>query len=279
MKTNNKHILLPTDFSDNSWSAIVYTLKLYANENCTFYILNSAYPSVSSISDKYSKVFKDTEEKAKKDLLEIRALAEATDANANHEFQVILSLENLNWAIEKAIDKHKIDLVALGTKGATGAKEFFFGSNTVRIIKKIRSCPVLIIPEDYDFVTPKQIAFPTDFNRLYGAEELKPLKYLASLFNSKIQIVHINKEDELDSVQKRNLSLLKSHLDTFKHSLHLVSHYSNKATEIKKFIEELDIDILVMVNYEHSVIEQIFNEPVIKKIGFNPTIPFLVIPG
>lgn len=91
--------------------------------------------------------------------------------------------------------------------------------------------------------------------------------------------MHINKEDELDSVQKRNLSLLKSHLDTFKHSLHLVSHYSNKATEIKKFIEELDIDILVMVNYEHSVIEQIFNEPVIKKIGFNPTIPFLVIPG
>ncbi|GAL72486.1 hypothetical protein JCM19302_1608 [Jejuia pallidilutea] len=36
MKTNNKHILLPTDFSDNSWSAIVYTLKLYANETARF---------------------------------------------------------------------------------------------------------------------------------------------------------------------------------------------------------------------------------------------------
>jgi len=279
MKTNTKNILLPTDFSDNSWSAIVYTLKLYADESCTFYILHSAYLSVSSISDKFSKVFKDVEEKAKTELLEIRTLAESADANANHEFEVILSLENLNWAIEKAIDKYKIDLVALGTKGATGAKEFLFGSNTVRIIKKLRSCPVLIIPEDYDFVTPKQIAFPTDFNRFYEAKELEPLKALAALFNSKIQIVHINNEDDLNSVQKQNLASLKQYLGTFEHSLHIVSDYSKKVEEIKNFIKELDIDILTMVNYEHSFIEGIFNEPIIKKIGFNPTIPFLVIPG
>lgn len=278
MKTNTKNILLPTDFSDNSWSAIIYMLKLYADESCTFFILNSAYLSVSSISDKFSKVFKDAEEKAKIDLLEIRDLAEKTDANANHEFEVILSLENLNWAIEKAIDKHKIDLVAMGTKGATGAKEFLFGSNTVRIIKNIRSCPVLIIPEHYDFVTPKQMAFPTDFNRFYGDKELQPLKDLASLFNSKIRIVHIKDEDDLDDDQTKNLALLKQHLSTFEHSLHLVSDYSKKTAEIKNFIEELDIDLLAMVNYKHSFLEQIFNEPVIKKIGFNPTVPFLVIP-
>jgi hypothetical protein len=27
-----KKILLPTDFSDNAWNAIIYALKLYANE-------------------------------------------------------------------------------------------------------------------------------------------------------------------------------------------------------------------------------------------------------
>ena len=36
-----QHILLPTDFSDNALAAIEYTLKLYANEPCTFYFLHA----------------------------------------------------------------------------------------------------------------------------------------------------------------------------------------------------------------------------------------------
>jgi hypothetical protein len=34
-----------------------------------------------------------------------------------------------------------------------------------------------------------------------------------------------------------------------------------------------------MLSYKHSLIEKIIKEPVIKKIGLKPTIPFLVIPG
>ena len=37
--------------------------------------------------------------------------------------------------------------------------------------------------------------------------------------------------------------------------------------------------MLVMVNYKHSFIESILNEPVVKKIGFQPMVPFLVIPS
>jgi hypothetical protein len=54
--------------------------------------------------------------------------------------------------------------------------------------------------------------------------------------------------------------------------------YDKKTKEIIDFVEELDINILAMVNYKHSFIEKIINEPVIKKIGFNPKVPFLVIP-
>ena len=39
------------------------------------------------------------------------------------------------------------------------------------------------------------------------------------------------------------------------------------------------IDLLVMVNYKHSILEQIIKEPVIKKIGFNPHVPFLILPN
>ena len=55
-------------------------------------------------------------------------------------------------------------------------------------------------------------------------------------------------------------------------------NYSKKSTEINDFSSELDINMLAMVNYEHSFIEKLIKEPVIKKIGYHPPIPFLVIP-
>jgi MinD superfamily P-loop ATPase len=54
--------------------------------------------------------------------------------------------------------------------------------------------------------------------------------------------------------------------------------YAKKTQEINDFIEELGVNILVMINYKHSLIESIVKEPVIKKIGFKPIIPVLVIP-
>lgn len=142
----------------------------------------------------------------------------------------------------------------------------------------MRLCPVLVVPEAYDFIAPKQIAFPTDFNRFYSDIELNPLKNLATLFNSKIRIVHINKEDELNDIQEYNMVSLKNLLEDFDISFHWLPDYTKKAKEIKDFIDDLHIDILVMVNYKHSFIESIINEPVISKIGFHPIVPFLSIP-
>lgn len=275
MKIN---ILLPTDFSDNSWNAIVYALKLYSEEECAFYFLHSTKINVSRMAIISDKFLKAMNENATKELIELKEMAETSNANPNHDFYTILSSEDIKGAIETAIKKHHINLVIMGTKGATGAKELFFGSNTVTIIKKMRLCPVLVVPENYDFVVPKQIAFPTDFNRLFNCTELTPLKNLASLFNSKIRIVHINKEDLLNDVQEYNMVTLKNYLEEFDVSFHWEPDYTKKAKIIEDFIEELQIDMLVMVNYKHSYIENIIKEPVISKIAFNPIIPFLSIP-
>ncbi|MFD1163942.1 MULTISPECIES: universal stress protein [Hwangdonia] len=273
-----RHILLPTDFSDNSWSATVYALKLYANEPCTFYFLNSVNIKVSKLSNLSNKLLKIMREDAKTELKDLKALAETSTANPNHDFKTILSSEDLLSAVKNAVKKWQIDLIVMGTKGATGAKEFFFGSNTVRVINSFRNCPVLIVPEEYDFITPKQIAFPTDYNRFYGMDEIEPLTKLADLHDSKIRIVHINEKEELSDIQEYNLMILQSHLNNHDYSLHWMPKYDKKTAEINDFIEELDIDMLAMVNYKQSFIEKIVNEPIIKKIGFKPTIPFLVIP-
>ena len=196
MKTN---ILFPTDFSDNAWSAAVYALHLYKETECKFYFLHSTKMTVSTMSNFSNKLLKVMSDNALKELNDLKSMAENSNANANHEFEIILSTEDLQNAIETTIQNYSIDIIVMGTKGAAGAKGFLFGSHTVRIIKKIKNCPILIVPEEFDFGEPKQIAFPTDFQRFYG-EELLPIKRLAELYNSKIRILHISEEDKLSQL-------------------------------------------------------------------------------
>ena len=273
-----KKILLPTDFSDNAWNAIIYALKLYANETCDFYLLNSIKIKGSTMSNFSSKLSSTIRKSAFKDMLELKQMIERVNANANHNFEILVSNADLKDALETAIKKHTIQMIIMGTKGASGAKEFFFGSNTVNVINKVRLCPILTIPDQFDFVEPKKIAFSTDFNRLYKEEELAPLKEITDLYNSEINIVHLNNEEHLNEVQEYNSKILENDLKDYNHHFFWIPNYGKKANDINDFIKEQNINMLAMVNYKHSFIEKITKEPVIKTIGFQPFIPFLVIP-
>lgn len=269
-----KRILLPTDFSDNAWSAAVYVLKLYVDEVCEFYFLHAL--AQSSLLSR--KTIETQQETAKHELIELKDMAELANANANHSFDIILSSDPLKSAIDEAIKKHHINLIVMGTLGATGSKALFFGSHTINIIQKIKSCPVLVVPQEYDYEVPTQLAFPTDFKRFYSEAELRSLKELASVFHSKIRIIHINVEEKLSEIQHYNRIKLNDYLANYIHSFHWIPNYTTKTKALNEFIRDLNINMLIMVHYKHSFIEKILKEPILKKIGFQPIIPFLVIP-
>jgi len=217
-------------------------------------------------------------ESSLKELKKLKKMAESSDANDRHSFAISLTNNDFEQAVINAIKTYKIEMVVMGTKGATKAKSIFFGSNTVNIVKNNTYCPTLIIPEGLDFSKFEQIAFPTDFKRFYG-DELQVLKDLASLYNSKIRIVHVNKEDNLSDAQNYNLAMLKAYLEDHRHSFHWMPDNARKTEEINDFILRQAVDMLVMINYKHSFFESIVNEPIIKNMGFSPKIPFMVIPA
>ncbi|WP_298541387.1 universal stress protein [uncultured Aquimarina sp.] len=278
-----KRILVPTDFSNNAYSALFYATRLFQEHECQFYILNTFEVNTPVLTGRM-----DT---SKGDLLYQKLSGKSNDGltqtfhsitkdteDLDHTFETISVSKDLTETINKTIKKKNIDLVVMGTKGATGATSLFMGSNTVKVVQKIHNCSVLVVPDEYDFEKPMEIAFPSDFRRFYITQELKPLIDIASLFGSNIRIFHIHEDEKLDDIQEHNYHSLKNHLADFTHSIHWISKEGQKARLINDFIDELDIDLLVMVNYRHSLMESITNEPVIKKLGFHASVPFLVIP-
>jgi nucleotide-binding universal stress UspA family protein len=272
-------ILLPTDLSDNSWNAMVYALHMFKDTPCVFYILHSYKITASSMSNISNKLMTTLKEKAADELYDYKCQLQDAKINPEFEFEIILSSRDLLDAVNVAVEDYLIDYIVMGTKGASKTKGFFYGSHTVKVLNKVKTCPVLIVPENYEFTQIHQIVFPTDYNRFYDDKELRPFKVIASLQNAAIKVLHINVETHLSDIQNYNKTMLNEYLNKYNHSFHWMPDYTNKVEEINTFIIDLNIDLLVMINYEHSLVESIFNEPIIKQISFKPRIPFLVIPG
>jgi nucleotide-binding universal stress UspA family protein len=195
-----------------------------------------------------------------------------------HSFQTISRQGELVAIVSELVEALEIDLVVIGNKGRSELEAIFFGSNALHIIGEIKKCPILTIPKELDFKPPKSIAFVTDYSRPYDAGLLHPLVTMANRYGAKIRVMHINETEELSRAQDINLGILMEYLKPYNCTAHWMPLYKSKATAIHDFLRELDIDILAMVNYQHSLIQELTHEPVIKRMAFNPDIPFLVIP-
>ncbi|MBA6152485.1 universal stress protein [Gelidibacter maritimus] len=272
------HILLPTDFSENAWSAALYAIRLYAKVPCTFYF-SHAWTFVNTGSRTYiSPSYIDQLQNTSKEQLEtLKERAKFVSPNSEHKFESIFSEDYLTASIKTAIQDNAIDLVVMGTKGATGAKELLLGSNSVNVIKKVKLCPVLLVPYNYEYATTDRMAFATDFKRPYG-DEIRPLLSLAKLQKSDLEILHISGPDDLTEKQQNNLNALTQHLKDQPHNIHWIPEIGTKEEIISAFIEENNIKLITMINYTHSFLEYVLNEPVIKKLGYHSPIPFMVIP-
>ncbi len=279
-----RRVLIPTDFSANAWNAIEYTLNLFRDQFCTFYLLNTYTPAIPHsrfmapirngllVED---AVRIDSQQRLDKTLRSIKK----RHTNHKHRFELISSFNLLIDEMVNAIDTFSIDLVVTGTKGASGIDEVFMGSNTVRMIKNIKNCPVLAIPQKFNYRAPQEIAFATDFNRFYSATELMPLIEMAQTFNAVLRIVHVQYEIKpLSEIQQFNMNMLRKYLKGVEHFIHTVSELNSVSRTLEIFSQELGIHLLAMLNYHHSYMEKMVREPIVKRTAFHTQIPLLVIP-
>ncbi|WP_116769530.1 universal stress protein [Maribacter litoralis] len=273
-------ILLPTDFSENALTAIRYALTLYKDLKCTFFLLNSYMPPVyhteylmgSPAQIGLGDIVQQNSQDNLKNLKE--KLLKEFD-NPLHTFITHSALNVLSSEVSRTVEAEDIDIVVMGTQGATGAKEILLGTNTVHVIKNSK-CPVLVIPSKFEYEAPEQILFPNDYEVSLDKNSLSQLLKIVNSHISQVNVMHVYTGDDLTTVQQKNKEKLAQVLSK-NAFFHEVS--SNEIiAAINEFQVKQKINLLVMVQNKHTFLERLFIEPVIKKIGFHVTVPFLIIP-
>jgi nucleotide-binding universal stress UspA family protein len=277
-----KRILLPTDFSENAYNAISYAVQLYKDIKCKFYILHTYTPvsiSAGRMVDNYSSFdLQDiTKETAERKLKGIEDRLKTEFNNANHTFITMVSFNTLTSEMVEVVKKKEIEFVIMGTKGATGAKEIFIGSNTMQTIKNLK-CPVIAIPSGFKYEKPSEILFPTDYKIHKANKYLSLIKELCENNNSKLHILNVSQDISLKEKQEQTETFLD---DFFKETIHLFHNTENQdlVKAIITFKKTYKINFLIMVHNEHNFFENLFFKPVVNQMVYHTNIPFLVIPS
>lgn len=274
-----KNILVGTDFSNDAYAALFYATQLLVSKPCTFYVLN-VFDELTPLELRNSPLLvgKELLDRLK---LESQEKLIATfhkimmdNRNPHHEIHILSKHGDLVRIMKNSIDTYNIDIVVMGSKGNTGAKERFLGSNTIQVANAISRCSILTVPKQIDFKTLKKIAFVTDFKKGCTEKSILPLLFLGSLTGASIQVMHITEEAILNKEQESKRKLLELCLKDVDHSFHWVEEFDDKAVVIRSFLRKSSIDMLAIVHHKHGFLNRFLHKPVLR----NVSIPFLILP-
>ena len=142
MVTSVKKILVPLDNSKNSFrglSTAIYFAKL---SGAKIIALHAVYAPPKGDFDTSGRFNKDH----KKQLDSMMNIAQNQCEKAGVDFDEKIVYGNPGYEIAKFANasRNKIDLVVIGSRGRSSAKEIFFGSTSQFVLHKVKP-PVLVI--------------------------------------------------------------------------------------------------------------------------------------
>jgi nucleotide-binding universal stress UspA family protein len=279
MEEIKKTILFPTDFSESAHNAMRYGLQLYKGRGYKYILLNTVEPATASSSAgmivNMSEIMaKDSLEGLKKDKQWIEGLPEANGC----EIETVQMFGEFVSCLRHIIRDKKVDMVVMGTTGASGLKEFFVGSNAAAVIQDI-SIPTLTVPFNADFDGIKRIVYATDLKPFKGLEFLRFLKDIVNRREADLSILHVVKSSSKITEGDKNVA--KDQLGEYFSDID-VDFASVEAEDTVEGIQGFmrsnkDVDLLTMVPRKKNFFEKIFSKSVAKKVAYHSSIPMLTL--
>lgn len=274
-----KVILVPTDFSENANTAIEYACELGNSISAEVLITHVYTPAVtknniinSLIQDEINEARKLAEEKLK--IITNTINKQYTEIESGYEFRVGAIVDEVN----QLVSSKKINLIVMGTEGASGIGKYFFGSNTSHIIER-GMCPVLAVPKDSPFHPPKRIVYATDFND----KELKKLVNIISIaeaFNAEITMTHITTEEAAllsEEMLKRNFANRVKEIYDYSPISYLVKYEESIIRALDTIVDQVNADWIAMLTHKRSFFEEIYDPSLTKEMAFHSKIPLLAL--
>lgn len=266
-----KKILVPTDFSPVADHALTYAMEVGASFNSELLLYHVYH--VSKVD--YNRDFPADEQPLKKELERKMELTQL-------KFQEGIAEKGLNVSgkvarepilalFERKVEEHDVDMIVIGSKGASGMKKVIFGSVAATALNMAK-IPVFIIPPGSTTPPIKHIVLAVD-NLTISKTVLAPLQQLAAAFGAKVTLLNVKTGTTTAVTHKTGV-----HLDGIESIYKEVPLYNTINDTISKFVKTVDCDVLCMVRRDKGFFERLLQGSNTVNQAYRNQLPLLVLP-
>jgi nucleotide-binding universal stress UspA family protein len=269
-----KKILVPCDFSSQSQQAFQAAMNIATQANAIILLLH-VLPSPALYTTGVAgeplaldpSYFARMEDDAKK---ELEKMAKKSDRAGRVRTQV--EYGSLTAAIENTIATHSIDLVVMGTSGASGVKELFIGSNTEKVVR-FSPVPVLTIRNAPALKSIKDILVPSTLD-LNQTEFIHKLQELREFFGATLHILVVNTPAHFrsDAEGREALDAFVKHYSLNNVKVHF-RNYLHEDSGIASFAVSEKMDLLAMATHARKGLAHLFSGSVTENVVNHLSLP------
>ena len=257
-------VIVPIDFSDTSLNAAEYAARFlaghYGVEMILYHCFEMEYGDVNALENL---------ENLKSRLLDITPLNITLLTEQSEDF-----LEEL----EKLARHRQADLVIMGiTGGKSRTEQRFMGSNTLKLAEN-KYIPVLIVPENSKYIGMKNVLLATDLKDVLNTIPSAPIKKILKEFNLSLHVINVNEEHYIALTEEHEAekAKIREMFSDFNPEFYFLRLFDVEEA-INQFALDKNIDLIINVHKEHSLISRIFKESHTKKLAFQSQVPLLVV--
>jgi nucleotide-binding universal stress UspA family protein len=270
-------ILVPTDFSDTANKARDYAIQLAQELDAQIILLNAYHIPYSGASSgtlvNLDKVALAESKKSMNNQIEYLNLN-----YTNISFTTLCEPGLLNDSIRRIVANKGIDLIVMGTNGASGVLANYLGSNTSELIGSI-AIPLIAVPSTVTINFPRRILVANDLMESGEDKLFDTLKEIVIKTKSEVEFLFIvNEENAADT--KINRLKAAQFDETFDTHYHPFYFKENDKIEdgILEYIEGKSFDLLVLTTHQRGFWEGLFHKSVSKSLVKHVSLPILVLP-
>lgn len=273
-----KKILVPTDFSPCADKALIFANTIAEKGGAELILLHACNLDREAENRYNTQVFSKPITQTAATKLEVlkKHIAQSGKVAAS----VQLFDGDILDSILDAEAAHQIDLIVMGTQGASGLKKIIIGSKTAAAISKAKA-PVIAIPANYNGNSINNILLAVNQSNK-DLEYLEPVFELARLFNATIRMVIFSDTEEAVTYidDRRTITGIQYRLqERYSQNNIETEHLTGKdfGEALQVYINENNIDLLVMITHKKTGLEGLFYKSQTRQMAYHTTIPLLAI--
>lgn len=255
-----KKILVPTDFSQQATYALEVAAQLAKKHDAEIYLLHMLELPVNQIQElggtgggqlPEAMFFMKLAHNKFEEVLEqdyLKGIKVHETVNFHQTFE----------GIKETCKEQNIDMIVMGSHGASGFKEMFIGSNTEKVVRTSET-PVLVIKNEHTNFAVNDFVFASDFKNDNQATYQQAIA-LAEAFQAKVHLLFVNTASRFVTTAAAT-ERISNFIKDYSFNNYTVNIYNDESVEkgILNFSHEINADLIGISTHGRQGIAHFFN--------------------